>query len=259
MRWQYLVIIIVILIGGFIADRFGFLEPIKNAAYSSTKTTLIGFNKTIQNFGDFFRTFSSIKALTDENKRLKEENLTLVASNAGLLELQRQNEILKNELGFIQNNKDKKLIAAQIVARPPAGYLHYITLDKGKEDGVEEGDLVIYANYLVGRVDKVLDNFSQVLLITNSNSLIPVVLQESRATGILHGSLSGMVVEEIPLDAKVVNGENVLTRALESNVTEGILVGKVSGLVSKQSEIFQKTTIESPVDFNKLEFVFIIK
>jgi len=111
----------------------------------------------------------------------------------------------------------------------------------------------------VGRVDKVLDNFSQVLLITNSNSLIPVVLQESRATGILHGSLSGMVVEEIPLDAKVVNGENVLTRALESNVTEGILVGKVSGLVSKQSEIFQKTTIESPVDFNKLEFVFIIK
>lgn len=259
MRWQYILAGILIIIIGFIADFFGYLAPIKNSMYASSKTVLVGFNHSTGGFFDFFKGLATIKKINQENSSLKEENLKLESSNAGLLEYKRQNEILRAQLNFASTNQDKKIIPAQIIAQPAAGFMHYITLNKGKADGAKEGNLVIFGDYLVGKVDKVLENYSQVLLITNNNCLVPVILQNSRATGILKGGLSGLSVEEIPLDIKIENGENILTRALESESIQGIMVGKVMGVVSKQSEIFQKVSVTSPIDFNKLEFVFIVQ
>ena len=132
-------------------------------------------------------------------------------------------------------------------------------MNRGADDGVKVGQAVVSQGYLVGRVESVEKYSSQVLLIANANSLIPVTLQVSRGTGLLQGGLTGLIVHSISADTQIQNDENVVTSDLGEEVPAAILVGRVLKIISSESEIFKKVAVSSPVEFNKLEIVFIIR
>jgi len=96
-------------------------------------------------------------------------------------------------------------------------------------------------------------------LITDYNSLVPVILQDSRATGLLRGGLGGLVIEDIPLNIPIKAGEEVVTSGLGGTMPSGILVGKTNKIVSKEGDIFQKITLETPINIYYLEFVFVVQ
>jgi rod shape-determining protein MreC len=100
---------------------------------------------------------------------------------------------------------------------------------------------------------------SEVTLITDYNSLVPVILQDSRGTGLIRGGLGGLVVEDVPLNIAIKPNENLVTSGLGGQIPGGIAVGKAQEVISKSGEIFQKVTIVSPIDFSKLEVLFVVK
>ena len=51
----------------------------------------------------------------------------------------------------------------------------------------------------------------------------------------------------------------VLTSGLGGDFPQSIPIGRISEIISAESEIFQKASLESPIKFNNLEIVFIIK
>jgi len=218
------------------------------------KVTFQGANSV----SDFLSTIVRISQLARENEELKKERDRLLAEKAELIELQKENEILREQLGF-QQKAAFKLVSAEVIAKDPTNIQESIIINVGKNKGIVEGMPVISSDMLVGKISEVGFSSSHALLITNPNSIINAMLQESRASGLVKGELGyGLVMESIPQEVKINVSDLVVTSGLGGNFPKGLLLGKVSEIISKQSEIFQSATLRPVLDFSKLELVFII-
>lgn len=253
----FLITIIIILILGFVLSPY--LMPVKSVIYEITYPVAQFFTRSNDKISNFFRLLKNIGTLSKENKSLVDENISLKAELSSLSEVRHENEILKKEINFSQTYQAYELIPAQIIGRSASGFLQTLKLNKGKNDGVILGKPVLSLGFMIGKISQVDLASSEVELITNYSSLVPIVLQDSRGTGLLKGGLSGLIIEDIALDSKIKIGENVLTSGLGGEFPAGLPVGTVDKIISLQSEIFQKTSVKSPVDFGRLEIVFIIK
>ena len=256
-KYRFLIMAIVMVILVFIFMPIKFLKPVKNGFFMIMRPFTVVGSLTTDKIAIFFRNLYHLSSLGQENQKLIRENLELQSELSVLKEAQHENEILKQELGFASTKGDLKLIPANIIGRSITGFLRTIIIDRGAKDGVKAGQAILSQGFLVGTVKEVYDNSSEVNLITNYSSLVPVILQDSRATGLLRGGLEGLTVEEIPLNIKVGKGDQVVTSGLGGEIPPGVLVGKVGDVIFHEGEIFQKATVDSPVQIYYLEFVFV--
>lgn len=255
-NYRFLIILAIILVLGIILYP---LKPVKNFMYVISSPIAGGLNNITSSIGGFFSDLGSIGKLSHENETLTEKNNLLEAEVVELKEYKHENEILKQELDFVGNKREKELIGAKIISREISPYLQNILIDKGKKDGVKEGQILMSQGYLVGIISQLFDDYSQAELITSSQTLIPVILQETRATGLLKSQLEGLYIEDIPVDQEIKKDESVLTSNLSENIPQDIPIGKVDEVTKHESEIFQTIKVKSPIEFSKLEFVFIVK
>ena len=258
-NFRFLLVIFLILIFGFVLAPTGILDGGRNLLFQATKPLTIVSNFTVDRVSIFFRNLLSLGEKTRENQRLIQENLALQSQLAILNETQHENEILKKEMGFLNTKGELKLLPANIIGRSITGYLKTIVIDRGSADGLKTNQAVISQGFLVGTIRDIWEKSAEVILITDSNSLVPVVLQESRGTGLLRGGLGGLAVEEIPLNISIQKGEQVVTSGLGGDIPMGIIVGNVNEVISREGEIFQKVTIKSPIQIYFLEFVFVVQ
>ena len=258
-KYRFLIIIVIVLVIGILIAPTGAIKPVKNIFFLVTKPFSFTGNVVADKVSMFFRNLFHLSSLAKENQKLIQENLELQSNISVLKEAQHENEILKKELGFANTKGDLKLIPANITGRSISGFLRTIVIDRGTKDGLKVGQGVISQGFLVGTIKEAYENSSEVTLITNYNSLVPVILQDSRSTGLLRGGLKGLTVEEIPLNIKVQTGEDVVTSGLGGDIAPGIAIGKVGEVVSKEGEIFQKATVSSPIQIYYLEFVFVVQ
>jgi len=257
-RWRFVIVILVLALLGFFLYPTGFTKPIKNYFWRGLEPIGLGFRLSFGKIVPFFKDIVHLKGIVKQNKNLINENLSLQGQLANLSEVDYENEILKKELGFLKTQNASTIIPAAIIGQS-SGYLRSLVIDKGQADGLLQGDAVISQGYLVGTLTDVRKNNSELTLITDFNSLVPVVLQDSRGTGLLRGGLNGLAVEDIPLNIGIRKGENVITSGLGGQIPPGILIGTVTDVISKEGEIFQKVSVSSPIDFSRLEVLFIIK
>lgn len=252
------IIFILIAVIGLI---FSGVSHFSNFRVSSRKVLLpvasILSRTSLQTIG-FFEVWNELKNLNQENADLKQENISLKAQVSQLNEVKNENDELRRQLGVNNSIISLNPLVARVITRSPFEAFQTITVDKGIQDGIEPGQVVLSAGFLVGQVSEVSKSFSTVKLITAHNSLIPVVLSQSRAKGLLRGGIKGLVVEDIPADATVSGGEQVVTANL-ANTTGGVPVGQIDEIISTKGEIFQVVKVNSPVNINQLSIVVIAK
>jgi rod shape-determining protein MreC len=217
-----------------------------------------GMVKAGRSIAGILSIFAEISSLRRENHRLVEDLIRAKVDSTTLEEYQQENINLKEALEYKNAHSEMELLLAEIIGLDPTNFYDSLLLDKGSEDGAREGMAVVYLGVLVGKIDQVTPNTSRVILITSKDSIVQVMLESSRTTGILKGGISGMTLENIPLDTPVVESENVITSGLGGKLPKGIFVGNAGSEVSAKSDIFKTIEIKSPINFTKLENLFII-
>lgn len=256
-KWRFIVIILVIaLILLFLPAKFS--QNLRNFSWQIIKPIGLVGNVTFGKSISYLKSAFHLNRIIKQNSNLISENLQLQSELAKLSEMENENEVLKKELGFMQTQDLTTTVAAAVIGRSN-DYLKSLVIDKGQKNNIAIGDAVISQGVLIGTVSQVRANNSDVALITDYDSLIPVVLQSSRGTGLLRGGLGGLTVEDIPLNTQIKNNEKIVTSGLGEQIPAGILIGHVTGIISKESEIFQKISVYSPIDFSNLKVVFVLK
>jgi rod shape-determining protein MreC len=200
----------------------------------------------------------TISSVAEENGKLRAKVNELSAVSIKNAELSHENELLKRELQ-LSPQTNRNLVAAQIISRTASVSQQSVIINKGKDDGFNEGMAVVAQGYLVGRATDVLPRTSRVVLITSAESLLPVVMQKSRSIGLLKGGVEGLFVDEIPRDVIIDAGEAVVTSSIADVVPSGLPVGTVSEVVSESSNVFQTARISTPIDLSRLEIVIGVK
>src|SRR5215472_3969588 len=125
--------------------------------------------------------------LQGENARLRDENEHLRRWQSIALALDAENQRLKANLRWIPDPAPS-YITARVVADAGGVYAKAVLLSVGPYHGVRKGEIALDERGLVGRVTEVGARTARVLLITDLNSRIPVVMENTRGHAILVGS-----------------------------------------------------------------------
>ena len=140
--------------------------------------------------GDLRDSIASATDLWDvraENTRLRDENERLRRWQSIALALDAENQRLKANLQWIPD-PDPSYVTARVVADAGGVYAKAVLLSVGPNHGIRKGEIALDERGLVGRVTEVGARTARVLLITDLNSRIPVILENSRAHAILVGT-----------------------------------------------------------------------
>ncbi len=252
--------IIFLVVGGVLALALG--------GYLSTASDWFGESLVnVQTWvSERYLTIRDIVSAPSDVVSLQQRNAQLESEISGLqtqvIQLQQQltdTQVLAALVDFSQSNPESIYKAASVIGRDPSPFLHYIIINVGSNDGIRRGMPVVTNQGLIGRVDAVIADASRVQLVTDPSSAVNVRLQNADTDALLVGSVTGdLALEMISQDVDVQEGDVVLTSGLGGNYPPDLLVGQLLNLRKRDYELFQGASLQSTVDFSRLEIVLVI-
>jgi rod shape-determining protein MreC len=127
-------------------------------------------------------------------------------------------------------------------------------------DGLSRNRAVISTKGLVGRIVELGKRSAKVLLITDPNSKVGVMIQRNRQGGILVGTPDGKCrMIYIALDSDVAAGDRVLTAGLGSIFPKDVLVGEVVSVDKEPGRLYKYAVIKTAEDLSRMEEVLCIR
>lgn len=169
----------------------------------------------------------SYSKLVSENERLQALNQRLEGVEAELqrasLMLARYRELLNMDLG-----NEVGFVGARIIADMRSPFAKTVLADVGGDKGVRVGMAVMGEKGFIGRVVATGPRTSRVLLVTDLNSHIPIVIGEGQVRAVMSGDNSDQpIIEFLPKAAQVKPDDIVLTSGDGGEIPAGFMVGRI--------------------------------
>lgn len=205
----------------------------------------------------FWDRYVHLAGMEIENESLRSRLATLEERNAALEETQKENERLQQLLS-IKDGDRNQTVAATVIGYDPSSWVQAVTLNKGSQSQITVGLPVVSGNGIVGQVIAVSPHTARVLLIIDRSSGVDVMIQESRARGILQGTGSTPCDYQFVIDSEeVVKGDKVVTSGLDGVFPKGLNVGVVTSVEAAHG-LFKNIKVTPSVNFSKLEDVLVL-
>ncbi|MDX9990719.1 MAG: rod shape-determining protein MreC [Anaerolineales bacterium] len=196
--------------------------------------------------------------LRQENAQLAEEVSRLQAQVLQYQQQAGETKSLAALVNFSRSNPENAYTAASVIGRDPSPFLHYIIIDRGSADGLRRGMPVVTDQGLVGRVDAVISNAARVQLITDPASAVNVRLEKADRDVVVVGSVSGdLSLDLVAQDVTLEVGDILITSGLGGGYPADLIVGQILNVRKRDSDIFQKASIQPVVDFAALKIVLV--
>lgn len=197
---------------------------------------------------DYFR---DLKQTYKDNQRLKEENQRLNVIYDRYRALEIENKLLSELLNYVIP-PEMELVTGRVIAEEGDAFSHSMIAYTGDEK-VKKGQVAMAEKGVVGRVDRVGINYARVILITDINSKIPVMVEKSRVRGILSGDNTNLPkLIFIPLDAGISVGDRIVTSGVAGVFPTGLPVGRVVSV--RKGEV----TVKPFSNLEQLEYIKLI-
>ena len=176
-----------------------------------------------------------------------------------------ENELLRDLLGLRERRQDFVFESAKVTARSNDNWRSTLTLSKGSESGIQEGNCVVTSTgVLVGVVSKVGSHYSEVNTVVDTSMEMGGIITRTNAAGVLEGDFSLMQegrlrLSYLPDEAQLVAGDEVLTSGRGDVYPSGLVVGQVEGVFNDASGMNRYAVIVPEVDLSSLVEIFVIK
>lgn len=209
----------------------------------------------IKGFRDHYDTLAGFRR---ENEWLRKRLQTLEIERQRLLEAEATNRQLQRLLDF-RSELPAGAITASIIANSATSWFQSCVLNKGSVDGVRKGMAVVTPLGVIGKVVSVTGRTAKVLLLTDPNSGIDVLIQRTRSRGIVSGSLeSGTVLKYMKRSEDVQEGDRLVTSGLDNVFPKGLLVGTVIKVRKQSRGLFQSVEVWPAVHAGRVEEVLVV-
>ncbi|MBI5465377.1 rod shape-determining protein MreC [Candidatus Gottesmanbacteria bacterium] len=228
-----------------LAENFGAIKSIQGAVEKVTVPVKISIYRIWQG------------GLGDAGQGQKREELERQVRESSVLAvklklLEEENQALRRQLEAPLPPTMKFLPAKTI------GLTRYLTIDKGEEDGVREGTMVVSENILLGKIISLTPKTAQVLLPTDPDSKIPSRTLKTGAKGLAIGEFGTKLSLAKVLQAEVLEVGDLVVTSGEGGYVRDLLIGKIAKIEKIPVEPFQKGEIAPLLDYQRLVNVFVI-
>ena len=197
---------------------------------------------------------------------LREENRKLMEENMCLRQRQKESYIISDQRVFTVNDtlyrQEFEYLTASVINYTINYKDNYITLDKGSQQGIEEGMGVYSPLGVVGIVDHVSQNYWLVKSILHSEVTISTTVKGEGVTGTCMWdgiNYTTGILKDIPVHVKIEKGDTLLTSNYSSIFPAGIPVGYIAEISTDATRAFYNVKYRIAADFSNLSSVYIIR
>lgn len=180
--------------------------------------------------------------------------------------LEKEIKELKDTLELNKTLTEYNIVNATVLSRNKSYWFNTITIDKGKKDGIEKEMAVVTKNGLVGKINKVSHNSSEIKLITSDDINYKVSVGISTSSGDTYAVLNGydknnklLMVTGVDKTIGVKENDTVTTSGLGGKEPKGIYIGVVKKQENDKYNLSKNLYIETSQDFNSIHYVTILK
>ncbi|MEN2985008.1 MAG: rod shape-determining protein MreC [Dictyoglomaceae bacterium] len=254
LKWRILALISLIFLiswgEGFLEDGISYIQ----GYFSNLLISIREFRKNLYDFVTIYKNLQKEKEYWQkEAESLYKENVILKLSLEKIKRLQ--------EFSWIKNFKieNYELIPALIIGRDFLSWNLNFRINKGKRDGLKENMPIIYKDQLIGIIEHVGENYSEIKSIFDPSFSVGVVIPETKDQGVIKGALDYMEISYLFSDSGIEHGFNVITSGIEGYVPYGLKVGYITEVDKNSSYFLPKIKVLPFYDLSKLEGVVVCK
>jgi len=225
---------------------------------SYQKSRLLGLNRQVTGYiygkVDGAREYFSLR---EENEQMAKENMDL-RNRLDLISSQLDSATVISEL---KGDQRYYFVHSRLVHNSIYKQYNYLTLNKGKKQGVFRDMGVISDQGLVGIVLESSANFATVIPVINRDFRLSAKIKSNNYAGILQwdgASPRYAILTEIPFHVQLTEGDTILTSGFSSIFPEGIEVGRIESFSLVKGN-FYDIKVELFTDFQRLYHVNVIR
>jgi len=255
LRRIFVAALVIILLALFLLWRIDsprverFRSALIDAVVPNMEWALLPVTKAV----DMVEHFQSYASLYEQNQELRRELQQLDVWKEAALQLEQKNARL---LDLNQVRLDPKLthVTGVVLADSGSPFRQSVLLNVGARDGIRDGWATMDGIGLVGRISGVGQKTSRVILLTDSNSRVPVTVQPSGQKALLSGDNTPLPPMEFLDDADEVRpGDRVVTSGDGGVLPAGLPVGQVVMGTDR------RLRVALSADYQRLEFLRVLR
>ncbi len=228
----------------------------KSAVFSSCNTVAAGLYTVSDNIGNYF-------SLRTDNARLAAENVALLTRiNQLENELALATDTQPHEAGYVFAEKNLTYVSARVINATTNRQHNYLTINKGRQDGIAEDMGVISDEGVVGIVCAASEHFAMVIPVLHTDLAISSKFVEHGYVGSLHWEgpdIQHANLTDVARHVDVQEGDKLVTSGLSAIFPPEIPVGTVDKVRLTDHDAFYDIRVRLAVDFKHLNYVTVIQ
>jgi len=233
------------------------LDGFRNAIAFATQPMAYSANNGGSAVRSYLETFSQLGKFRKEYNDLKTQMYDMESKYAEYMALVNENESLKKQLAL---SSSSQYVMASVLRDDSVGTM---LIDKGSDDGVQEGDVVTIGNTFIGVVSHIDAKGSVVRLPVDPDSHLEVVVLKYGpntsthilSKGVVSGSAGGILIENIAMNSEVADGDVVYIN--DTKVGGFLALGYIVGLSNNPASTYKTAYVSPVLDYDTLMNVFV--
>jgi rod shape-determining protein MreC len=245
-----------------IIGQTSLISPIRGAASKIINPLQYGTYQMAQNLKGELDFFSKLRHLRTQNLKLSDRVLEAESKLSDYKELERENNLLREQLAVAERTSSQKFVLAEIVGRSTQAGEATVTVNRGSEDGVRQGAAVVFKNFLLGEVFEVEPKRARIRLLTDPQFSVAALDQDSpeRTGGLARGQYgTTLVLQKILPTEPLVVGDTIITSGEDGKFAGGLILGRVKRILGQEAEVFKSAELGLFVNVANLEEVFVVR
>ncbi len=164
--------------------------------------------------------------LKEINFELKNELLEMKNVLNEFYQLKVENEELKSLLN-LQIPQTTNKVVSRIILDPSDIHSSRVFIDVGLNENIQVNSPVFNENGLLGRVIDVRKKSSEVLMLIDPKSSVPVMTDTTKIKFFVEGDINNLIIKHLPENSIIYENELVISTDVSGYFKQGIIVGKV--------------------------------
>lgn len=200
-----------------------------------------------------------------ENKQLKKALFKIGKRSADLESLKDENVRLRQLLEMKNLYASKKTISSDVIMRTPVSWLSELTVNAGRQNGVQNIMLAMANGGLIGSVKDVASHSSQVNLLTNNKNVDNISVRIQTETSTVYGVIVGyskeksaFIISQLNSADTIKEGEKVVTSGLGTYNIPNIPVGTVLSVTEKSDHLTKEVFVKPSADLSDIRVVTLV-
>ena len=248
-------ILVVLLLGMYLLWRIDSprVERLRIAMIDRFVTSMDWAMAPVTGLTNIARDFQSYTRIYEQNQDLRRELQQMKAWREAALQLEQENARLL-DLNKVRIDAKLTHVTGVVTADSGSPFRQSVLLNVGARDGIIDGWATMDGIGLVGRISGVGQNTSRVILLTDTNSRIPVTVQPSGQRAILVGDNEAAPTLELIENRDLVRpGDRVVTSGDGKVFPAGLLVGQVAQSPDR------RLRARLAADYERLKFLRVLR